>query len=414
MTDAWPGTPVGNDSQWPGTPKQTQQRGVIDKLLGETGPRYQLWPERAVRAIGSLPERFFKSAGVAAPGTPESVEAEVGPAFEAATLAMPMGKTGAPLTVRGAGAAPTQEALREIISGQYKELDQLGIQIPQKDVAGLADEIRQDLMHGQENGGHRPLNQPGTFGLLDELKTTNGRFSDLDSVRKALGKVRKDVAKNKSDSEAAGVAIRKIDDFLDRATGETGEKAKAVRGNVIALKRSEDISAAKESAELSAATSGSGANMANRLRQNIKWFIDPKYPWRKMGFKPDEIELMEQIARGGKAENIARLISKLGPKHPLSGWGVAAAADLGGGSGLATASLATGAIAQWLSEHLPLSKINRLDEMIRSRAPAAANMPKQPLVSVNPLTALYGGGAAPLIAGAPDRFQTQQLPELSQ
>lgn len=375
-------------------PQEKPQRGVIDKLFGLTGPRFQTFPERAVRDILSLPQRTMEAAASAPPGTREFTEAVSGPAMETAGTFGPIGPAarGVATAVKAIRPeAPLQETIRDVISQQYGELDKLGIQIPQKDVAELAQQIRHDLMHG-ENAGHRPRNQPGTFDALDELEQAPGRFTDIDSIRKVLNNVRKDIAKNKSDSQAAGIAIGKIDDFLSTRAGDTGALAKSARGNVSALKKSEQITAGRESAELSAATTGSGANFANRYRQNIKWIIDPKYPWRRQGFRQEEIELMEEIARGGgrySVENIARLVSKLGPDHPLSGWGTAIASFLSGDAGIGVATLAIGKIAQWLSEKMPLRKINRLDEMIRQRSslgqqqqPLRITIPRPPISQV--------------------------------
>ncbi len=49
----------GGDVQDNDTPPQ---RGVVDKLLGLTGERYQTWPEKMVRGLASLPQETIQSA----------------------------------------------------------------------------------------------------------------------------------------------------------------------------------------------------------------------------------------------------------------------------------------------------------------------------------------------------------------
>ena len=67
------------DSKWLGSPTQTaaetspkQPRGAMDQLLGTTGPRYQLWPERLARSLAPTIAQGLTAPGDVLKSTPEN------------------------------------------------------------------------------------------------------------------------------------------------------------------------------------------------------------------------------------------------------------------------------------------------------------------------------------------------------
>jgi hypothetical protein len=88
-------------------PSALQRRSIIDKLLGLTGERYQLWPERAVRETLALPRDVMAAAQQYVPGR-RGEEADLNDplierAADAATLIMGGTFAGAPRGSLGAG-----------------------------------------------------------------------------------------------------------------------------------------------------------------------------------------------------------------------------------------------------------------------------------------------------------------------
>jgi hypothetical protein len=88
-------------------PSAPQRRSIIDKLLGLTGERYQLWPERAIRDTLALPRDAMIAAQQYVPGR-RGEEAELNDplierAFDAAGLIMGGTFAGAPRGSLGAG-----------------------------------------------------------------------------------------------------------------------------------------------------------------------------------------------------------------------------------------------------------------------------------------------------------------------
>jgi hypothetical protein len=285
-------------------------------------------------------------------------------------------------------AAPAQEELLSV----YKPLEQQGtldIQLQPHAIENLRTNIH-DALH---DAHFRDYLAPQTFRAVKELEETpNPTVMDIEGVRRLLGNVAP------QEMKAAAVARDKINDYLSEigpedvvSGGNVGDILSKVRGNYAAGKRSQMITMANEKGEFAAEASGSGANLDNTLRQQIKGILNN--PKKLRGFSKEEVEQMRKIVKGGRIGNIARLLSKLGPKHPITGWSGAIAADIGGGAGAGMATLGTGHLAQILSEHLTKGRIKALDEAIRRRSPmgqAAA-----PAASPVPFT----GMAAPTTPG---------------
>lgn len=92
---------------------EQQDRSAVDKLLGIGGPRYQTWPERMVRGIGSEIENLMTAAGSAPPGSHELTSNLVEPSTNVAAAFLPtspasaIGKTAAMAELPGTAATVT-------------------------------------------------------------------------------------------------------------------------------------------------------------------------------------------------------------------------------------------------------------------------------------------------------------------
>lgn len=280
----------------------------------------------------------------------------------------PRGGLRPPPRAPGGAAPPGAPALDDIFASSnahYEKLRSMDVPLRGDVVEGLATSIRTDL----EADAFYKEDQPRTFRSIERLMGNEEGSSSKQvyAVRTALGRVVSD-SPGTSEAAAASRSIEKLDDYLSNIPG-FAETARAARQDWAAAKTSEMVQEMQKKATRAAEASGSGANLDNATRQQIKSLLNDKK--RAGRLSPEETELAEEIVRGGKIGNLARLLSKLGPKHPLTGWGTAIAADLSGTLGTATGSLGVGAIAQWLAERLTTGKILRLDEMIRGRSALA-------------------------------------------
>lgn len=217
--------------------------------------------------------------------------------------------------------APSQEALRQFSTDSYKAARASGARYAEQPVSDAVQKVADAL----QSEGFRPLNQPKSFNVLkemDRLKGTTPGVDDLESVRKAAQRIAADPA----ESASAGYIRRGIDDLMDNTkaadvvAGDPEAAALAIRdarGNYAAAKRSETLTDAMTRADLAAAASGSGANVDNAIRQQFKNLLNDKDAMR--GFSNEEKAAMEKVVRGSAVQNVARLISKTAPQHPLSG-----------------------------------------------------------------------------------------------
>ena len=369
---------LGVDLPQEGNPLPTSE-SVQKRIEGVTGPFYkpQTRAGEYAQTVGEFvgdPTSYVgpggalrKVGGAVAGGLGSETAGQLTKGTEAEPLARIIGgvagqKAAGPRPPKTAAiAAPSREELLESSGKAYEELKNKDVPLRKDVVENLSSRITTEL-----NNDFHPQDQPRTYRAVERLKNPLGEDSsakEVYSARTALNHIIGDLP-GTSEAKAARLALERLDEYLSNVPG-FAETAKRARGDYRAAKQSERVTGAQERGELNAGTSGSGANKDNALRQRIKaLYLDKKVPK-----SPEEAALMKEIAMGTPRINIARLFSKLGPKHPLTGWGSALAADLSHGSGLATATLAVGALAQHIAERGTAGKVERLDEMARRNSP---------------------------------------------
>ena len=351
--------------------KRTQapdNRSAFDKLTGTGGPRYQTWPERMARGVYGDIRSAVQAAEQAPIGHAEQMAPQV---FEAAKDVVPISPASRlaraiPLTARPSPAAvPTQQELLSV----YKPIQEgaLKIELAPHVLPTLKTQVDKALREGNQ----RDYLAPKTFRVVEELIAPKGQkpnVMDVEGVRRLLGNVPREEYK------AAGIVRDIIDDYLAELPdkdviggSKVGEILANVRANYSAGKRSELITGALEKGEQRAASTGSGANLDNALRQNVRRIIEN--PKLLRGVPKNIQDEMRSVVKGGSITNLARLVSKLGPKHPVSGWFTALLADLQGGAGLGLATMGAGAIGQKVAEKATLGKIQKIDEALRKQSP---------------------------------------------
>lgn len=283
--------------------------------------------------------------------------------------------------------APTREQLFDAADEGYTAARELGVLYNPAAVADMAFDIQGALVRG----GHNEITAPNTYKILGKFgnKVDDAKpgvavdFNDLESVRRALGKIAQGHSSPdaivRSDAGAAVEAIKKLDDFFANPAGavrgnaeELARIAKDARGNTAAAKRSERVAGVADTAELNAATAGSGANVDNTLRQAAKSALrDKKFT---ASLTPQELAELRKVSVGTPVRNIMRWVGKLAPtgvvSSALSGGGGFA---LGGGVGAIALPL-TGFAAKKIADVMTANQLAKLDELLRSRSPLAKQM----------------------------------------
>jgi hypothetical protein len=389
------------DDLWDKSKAQPPNKGTFLHPVKPTEPGWGSVGERIMQYPGLIAGKVadaLKSGpqlmGDVAAGRVDPTSREgVGRAFDVAATFSPAAPQRGGVLAAGKAVArppPSRSELFDEADKLYFDLRQSSVPLAKADVDTFSSRVRQTL----NDRGFYHEDQPQTFRALERLKNPVGDNSSAKEVYAARTSLNNAVRDNpgKSESAAAAVAMEELDGFLSQIPGFAETAAKA-RGNYRGASQSQRVDSAVERGTLNAGTSGTGANLDNALRQRIKALLIDK----RVQKTPEEAALMKEISTGGTGGNIARLFSKLGPQHPLTGWGSAIAADFSGGHGLATISLGAGALAQHIAERSTSGKIQRLDEMIRRNTPLGRT-PLQPQKVVRPPMA--GSALAPAAGSA--------------
>lgn len=303
----------------------------------------------------------------------------------AASLALPgFGMTRAPMLARAPKVKPpSKDELFSSAKEGYTEAREMGVKLDPAGVGALTDRIKSSLL----DTGYRDIVAPKTFRAIEELRTPAGpsaEFADIESVRRLLNKVAADPA----EKDAARIAISSIDNYLgsipkgDVVAGPADQLsriANEARGNYAAAKRAERVEKMTGAAELQAASSGSGANIDNALRQQAKSLLRSK---QARGFSKDERDQLQKIVMGTFTGNAARYVGKLAPTGVVSmamggGPGAVIGGMVGGPVGAAVggaAVMSLGYAGKKLSDVMTASQIGKLDSMIRSNSPLARSV----------------------------------------
>lgn len=400
-----------------------QERGIVDKLFGVTGERYQTWPEKAVREVIGIPKKTIDAAASAPPGSRAATEAMVGPAAETAMGFSPVNPAirAGDQIIPGLAKAlqakkvevPTASELRAIGSADIDQATKSGLSIAPQAVSDFSRLVQQKI-------GIHPVNAEKTFALLKELENPGGGAvftpANLQALRESLGHVAQNFNPNAAkDQLAATRAIKEFDAFLrglepkDTVVRTTASETPATRpqllaaalegkreaervadlfergrGNYAAAMRANDITG-----ELDRATTGileraqgraqaanSGRNLDNTIRSKVESVLEK--PKELSGLNDAEITALEFARDGGVTRNTAR---ELGNR--LAGGGGAGStvlAGAGGAVGGAVAGIpgavagaaiptATGLAARGIANRLAKRDLALVDELMRKRSP---------------------------------------------
>jgi hypothetical protein len=266
----------------------------------------------------------------------------------------------------------TREELQQASRQAYKAADEAEVIIKPQAVQRLSAEIKNDLAEF----GFKPRLAPKVGAFLDDLdKAASGTqphtLKSLDLLRREAQLMGKSL--EPAEREIARQVVKKIDKHLDGLEAPDILPGGNVTKGVMALKqarelwrsnkKSEVLEEAVERAELRAANQGSGGNIDNDIRQQLRRIVESRSLSRS--FSPHEISIMKQIIRGSKSQNIARLIGKLSPEG--NGLMMALQGGMGYATGGQTLPVAlVGMAAKRYADKVTPKRVKKLDEMVRT------------------------------------------------
>ena len=291
-----------------------------------------------------------------------------------ASLAGGMAPILAAQAMRKGPQAPSMDELRRQQGEAYDTVDRSQARLDPAQRQQLIDQVEaranvdgmDELLHPK---AHR------TTDLMNKLEPSP-RIADIERKRRFIGD---NVAGSIDAGESRiGVGMKdEVDGYMRSLAnqGDIGADAASTltdleraRELTQRIKKSETVMEALTKAERRAASSGTGGNAVNTMRQNIRAILDN--PKRVRGFSAAERAAMEEVVRGTPTQNALRLAGRFSPTAgalPAMG-GVAGSAALGP---IGAVPSVVGLLAKGGAEHLTSKSINSLTDMIRAGGPLA-------------------------------------------
>lgn len=275
---------------------------------------------------------------------------------------------------------PSNDELRTLADAAYKAADDAGVVVAPEGIQRLGATIQTDLA----TLGYHPALQPRVGVVLGEIEKAaqgNVTFRSLDQMRR----IAQSAASSLDNSEKAiGTAIiGRIDDLMeDLPIQETvsgnpqaaSEAYRTARDYWSRMRKSQTLDTAVQKAERRVASTGSGGNSDNAIRQNVRGILDN--PKTSRGLNETERAAAEKVVRGTFLQNRAREVGKLSPQGNglMQAFGVAGAAAI---PQYAIPAMVAGAIGKQVADRATPRNVQALSEILRSGGQTAPQMARQ-------------------------------------
>ena len=285
---------------------------------------------------------------------------------------------------------PDSEQLRAMADNMYETARQSGVLTTTPAMTRLADSIRSKAIRE----GIDPSLHPGATAALNRVEDfarTPQTLQQIDTLRRIL----RDAASSNSAGERriAQKMTSKLDDWFenlkpsDVIAGDVSlAKASIAKARDLwtRFRKSETVEDAIYRGRNNASASGSGGNIDNAIRQQIKGIIN--HPRRSRGFSASELEIMQQVVDGKPIQNLMRLVGKLSPGGnglmTALGFGSVLTGASTGNFGMVASTVAAqtaGVVAKAIADGATRRNVESLLRAIRAGTEAQKRLPMQPL-----------------------------------
>lgn len=270
-------------------------------------------------------------------------------------------------------AVPTADEISAAKRAAYNKAEQAGISFKPEAIANLQGGVVDDLTRF----GYDPALMPGAAPALKRLEDLVARetapsLQDLDLVRKVANNGF--IPGNKANNAAIQKITGRIDELMENGSPEAlagGDEAglAALReGRKLhgTERRLEEVKAAKDRADLRAASTGSGGNADNATRQSLRRIVEKG----ARGYSDLEKEALLKAIQGTRGQNALRLAGKFAPTGVVSG-------VLSGGAGVGLAGPfgialpLAGGVAKTLADRATARNYQELIDVIASGGASA-------------------------------------------
>lgn len=263
---------------------------------------------------------------------------------------------------------PTTDQLKQVAQQGYKAAENADVIYRPEAMREMAQSVVNDLTEF----GYHPQLQPRIKAILSEIERLgqgNFDYKSLDLLRRMTSNAGQSL--DPSERAIATKIIARIDDVMmdpqvrNVLMGDAVSAAEGIaqgRNNWARMRRAETIDTATIKAERRAASTGTGGNLENAVRQNIRGILDN--PRRSRGMTQAELDMADKVVRGTPTQNVLRQVGRL---SPTTG-GLSAALNVGATAvnPLMATFGAVGLGAKTMADRMTMRNVQRLNEMIRS------------------------------------------------
>jgi len=265
---------------------------------------------------------------------------------------------------------------------------------------GAGGQLRQRML----DEGYVPDYARAAFRAPERMEATAGipnavvTPANIESIRQGLNRIPR-TPEAAVDRGAARIARNALDDFMvnpppgavlpgsQAAAADAARIADIARQSHAGASRSQKMANMREAAENQAASSYSGLNVENNIRNQVKNFVNPNTGGRERlaGYSPEEQAALHRIIRGGAVANVGRWAGNVvggggGIAVPIAA--VAGNEFIRDNPALSAAVPAAGLGLRMLSNRAARGNIRAAEDLIARRNPLyqqrAANAPMAP------------------------------------
>lgn len=268
-------------------------------------------------------------------------------------------------------AAPTTEKLREVASGLYREIDEMGVTVHPSSYQRFVKSVQKKA----EASGLDPDVTPAASKAVERLKgldTETITLQDMSTLRAvAQGAAKK--FNDPQDAMLGSLIIEEIDNFvgtpavLKQAPNVPIEAVKYRYGVARELWRRMRSSELLEEAAFKASNQASG--FENGLRRQFSSILNN--PKQRRTLVPEQIKAMQEVINGKPGSNIMRNLGRLGFSFDQGGnyvgWMMGGGAGyMAGGPAGAVATTAIGSTARQAAKGMTARSANKASAITRA------------------------------------------------
>lgn len=203
----------------------------------------------------------------------------------------------------------TLDAVQASKKAAYAAVDQSGFTFPQADVQQLAQDVATEV--ARKGGPSGAKLYPAANAMADRLTALSNQPGGVPLTQ--LDELRSDIygalVKPMDRESPIGVMMRqKIDGLINSANAPDIAAARDL--NTRAMKM-QAVSDKLDSADLRSASTYSGGNYSNAVRQNLRPLVDPTSGQQINNLTPAEATALRRAVTGTPAQNATRYVSKI-------------------------------------------------------------------------------------------------------